>query len=165
MLEYIVTLEFTSPCLGNTRKEWLKGGSKRVYFGMPRTSQGHINFQPNWWRSNFRKAASVLAKDIPSLDLVLVDPVIRGTPQETNPARFYRRYYSSSIYSLHEAFMPGESIGLRVVAPPELSYDMLLQVLDTSGRFYGISPARPGEFGFFVVVSMFSGGTHTSLVG
>lgn len=155
MIEYAAKLEFTSPCLGNTKKEWIAGsGAKRTYFAMPRTSQGRINFQPNWWRSNLRKAAGVLAKAVPSLESVHVDPMILGTPKETQPARFFRRYYSGNIYALHEAFMPGESIGLRIVVPPEIDRDMLWQLFDTSGRFYGISPARPGEFGFFFVTDL-----------
>lgn len=154
MLEYQLTIEFVSPCLGNTRKEWSAGGRNRHYLALPRTNDGRITFQPTWWRANLRKAAPVLARDLPGLESVMFDALISGTPACTNPAQFYRRYYATKIYALHEAFLPGERLSVRVLSPPELPVDLLRAALETSGRFYGISPARPGEFGFFQVLDL-----------
>lgn len=152
MLEYLLEIAFVSPCLGNTRRELARPGApRRHYWALPRTPSGHITFQPTWWQANLRKSATVLSRAAPGLAQVRFDPQISGVPQAARPENFYRRYYTDKIYALHEAFFPGEVIGVRVLVPLELPVDLLRQVLETSGRFYGISPAKPGEFGHFQV--------------
>ena len=68
--------------------------------------------------------------------------------------RWYSRYYNKGgrqRYAVHEAICPGQEVEINCVVPEEISDDGLLELMGVAGRYRGISPYRPGEFGMFQV--------------
>ncbi len=73
---------------------------------------------------------------------------------DSPPEKLYRRYYAEDRFALHEALWPGQQIEVRLVCPPAITDDELRELLAIAGRFRGISPAKPKEFGFFTVATL-----------
>lgn len=157
MRELTVRLKFTSPCLGHVKKQYTirTGGKKkkRSYFLHLRNPQGQVIFLPTWWQAIMRNAADVLSryhKEVKELRFALE---VDGQPRPI-PDQLYNRYYAPDRYARHEAFWAGDTIGISCLVPDSISDDDFWRLMEYAGRYFGISPCRPGEYGFFVVESV-----------
>jgi hypothetical protein len=153
MRELTVRIKFTKDCLGNVKKYVAEGGNKWPVFYMPRTPDGCVRFEAKWWQSNIRFAADVLSRHHKAVQKIHFDINVDGKP---NPdvRLFYKRHFNSDKFVKHEAFKAGEIIGINCIVPSEITDDDFWRLMDLVGRFKGVSPFGPKEFGFFVVESV-----------
>ena len=149
MRELTVRIRFTRPALGSVK------GRDDDRFHFMRTPDGHVVFLATWQQTNMRLAAQLLGRHQREVDKILwdvaVDVMLRAD-------RWFRRYYTNGSgrkrYAEHEALLPGQIVGVNCVVPAEISDDDLWQLMTLAGRYKGLSPFRPGEFGHFVVESI-----------
>lgn len=157
MQELSVRIRFTAPCLGNSKlvRTRRRAGKRKksTVFLLPRNNEGRVVFSQSWWTIILRKAADILCHFQQDVSQIRFDRVVDGKPSLAEPD-LYRRYYLRNQFSLHEAFAEGDVVGLSCVIPERISQDDFWRLLSTAGKFYGISPAKHGEFGFFEVVSL-----------
>tara|TARA_A100001015_G_C14739536_1_gene613082 strand:- start:80 stop:565 length:486 start_codon:yes stop_codon:yes gene_type:complete len=139
MLEVQARIQFTTHCLGNVR-------NKKIDCFLKDPSEGRVMFLPTWWRALMSYSAKVLNKHHKLAKEVDWDPIVDGTPSE------YKRFYKPEVFQLHEAFFPGDIIGVNAVLPTKLTVTDFWQLLDVAGRYKGISPYRPEpKYGTFNV--------------
>ncbi len=155
MRELSVRIKFTKHCLGNVKQTRHEptSGKKQTYFVLPRAPDGRVIFLPNWWRQNLRFAAEVACRHQDKVSEILFDMLVDGIPRPI-PEQLYCRKYGRDLFTFHEAFYPGQAVGLNVIVPDTINDDDFYRLMDLAGRFKGISPARPTEYGFFVVESI-----------
>lgn len=153
MLEVSVKIRFTTPCLGADRRTRLGLG---VVFCFPRTPDGQVMFHQTWWRAIVTYAARVRNVPTAIVKRISWSPAIDGSP------RLWQRYvleldrpeHRRPGYAQHEAFLPGKVVGLECVLPVDLPPDGFRALLAVAGKYRGISPYKPGEYGRFEVVSI-----------
>ena len=150
MREMAVSLEFSKHCLGNVKRTCWEGGKRRSYFLLPRSPSGKVIFLPTWWTSVLIKAAEVFCRHQDLVKSIKFSLEVEGSPQ----AAFHRRYIKENQFSKHEAFFPGDVVNLTCLVPESISDEDLRQLLSIVGKYYGISPGRPNEYGFFTVLSV-----------
>ena len=153
MQEVKILLRFTVPCLGAVKRPRDGLG---VVFCFLRTPGGQVLFPPAWWRAIVTHAARV--RNIPARVIKKIEwaPAIDGSP------RLWQRYIQDPSrpegarpqYAQHEAFLPGRDIGVECILPGDLSIGTFEALMETAGKFRGISPYKPGEYGRFTVVSV-----------
>lgn len=152
MRELKVTLKFTKECLGNGKQQTDR--TQWPIYMFARTPDGCIRFEASWWRANIRFAAEVLCKHHKAVEKVHFDIAV----QCDTATQIYKRYFTSKAYMRHEALFPGDTVQVKCVVPDEISDDDFKQLMGLIGRFRGISPFGPKEYGFFTVE-----GVHKSL--
>lgn len=151
MRELTVRLTFVSACLGNVRKFSRQRDRVHHFYVMPRNpTTGRVMFPPRWWAATLRKAADILCRHQQAVSAIMFSPEIDGAPQPI-PEKFFRRHLKRKQYTKHEAFFPGDTIGVTCVVPDTISDDDFISLMRYAGRYCGISPAHPGEFGFYDV--------------
>lgn len=146
MREMTARIRFTRHCLGNVKA---KGKSGR--FLLPRTQSGSVIFLPSWHRSNMRFAARTVGKHQDEVEKILWDAQVDGA---VRPDSWYRRYYSSVRFCLHESFVPDQVIGLNCVVPENVTDDDFWRLMQVAGQYRGLSPWKPAEFGLYTVESI-----------
>lgn len=151
MRELTVRIRFVSPSLGNQKE---RDGSGRFVF--QRNPNGGVVFLPSWHNANMRMAAQLLNRHQGAVqDIhwdINVDGSLRGNPWHKN---HYRSAKSNKMrYSLHEAFEEGQIVGLNCIVPTVITEEDFWQLMGKAGQYKGLSPWKPGEFGFFEVVSI-----------
>jgi len=159
MQEVTIRLKFTRECLGSVRRVKMRNGFGKTIFSMPRGPGGRVMFLPTWW-SELVKYASELANLGQGLvGKITWDPVVDGYPRPNwrrivVPARRDRR--GRARYCSHEAFGPGDTIGVNAVLPTGLSTEDLFTLLELAGTYKGISPFHRNQelYGTFEVVSI-----------
>ena len=147
--ELTVRIRFLSPCLGNQK---LSDGSGRFVF--QRNPNGGIIFLPSWHSANMRMAAQLLNRYQGDVTEIHWDINVDGTLRE-NP--WYKNYYRSPksnkmLYSLHEAFLEGQIIGLNCIVPSKIKEEDFWRLMGKAGQYKGLSPWKPGVFRFYEVV-------------
>jgi hypothetical protein len=148
MLECVAQLRFTGHCLGNRKVE---DGT----FVFVKNPEGKVLFPAAWHHANMRFAAQVLNRYHREVKGVCWDPVVGGSLREEPWYRYYREFDGKRMrYTVHEAFFVGDVIELQVTLPPNLSTDDFMRLLVTAGKYKGLSPFKPGEFGHFSVVEV-----------
>lgn len=153
MRELTVRLRFTSHCLGNVKKHYRKQGKLRHYYLLPRNPEGKVIFMPTWWSSTLKRAAEILCRHHKEVEKVRFALEVEGNPRPT-PEQFYRRYYSDNKFSKHEAFFPGDVIGVTCAVPSEIDDDDFHRLMTYAGKYCGMSPGQSNDFGFYVVESI-----------
>lgn len=155
MRELTVRIKFTKPCLGNVKRYSVDtvSGRRWPYFVMPRTPSGQVRFEARWWRASLQFAANVLCAHQKAVREIRFDIAVDGSPSPELRS-FYKRYFDAKRFVKHEAFHEGEIVGVNCVVPSSISDDDLWRLMDIVGRFRGISPFGPQEYGFFTVVSI-----------
>jgi hypothetical protein len=147
MRELTVTIRFTKASLGSVKQD--------DEFFLPRSPSGRITFLASWHKANLRFASKVLNIHQSECENICWNIEIEGVPHES--AR-YRRYYKTnngkSRYSVHEAFFAGDLIAIHCVVPSTISDGDFSRLMSTAGQYKGLSPWKPGEFGFFEVVKI-----------
>lgn len=137
-MEVLATIRFTTPCLGNVRGRELDE--------MLRDTHGQVIFLQTWWRSGLGYAAQALCRYQKDVTKVQTDPAVKGELST------YRRYYAPDAYKLHEAFDAGSVLQARFMLPRRMSLEGFRGLLETAGRYVGISPyGYRQDFGRFVV--------------
>lgn len=139
--EVTVRLRFNKECLGAVRKgacnEMLRDPDRRVMF------------LATWWSAVMRYAAQVVNHHQDLVDKIDWDPIVDGT------TKIFRRYYETSRYTLHEAFLAGDIIGVNCVIPSGMTQDAFWQLMTVAGTYRGISPYKPDKkYGTFDVVEI-----------
>lgn len=146
-MEVRAKLKFITPCLGNERNE------QRDM--MLRGPNGKVVMLQSWWRSSLVFAASALGRFTKEVEHIQVDPEIEGTTS------IYRRWYSSSSFKEHEAFLVGSEIEARFWLPSGLRIEDLRALLETAGKYAGLSPyGFKKDYGRFLVASMEAMSSH-----
>jgi len=130
-----------------------------------------VTFLNTWWQAILKRAAELLCKhhtevkkirfalEVEGLSHPLEDVTeeIDGKKVTTLRGHFHR-YYKADRFAKHEAFFPGSVIELRCIVPQKISDDDFRRLLELAGKYCGISPACPNEYGFFTVESIQSTG-------
>lgn len=152
MREMTVRICFTKPSLGSVKRQ----GTSNLVFA--RTPSGAVAFLPTWHKWNMHFASQLVGKHVGLTNKILWDVNIDGRPR-SGEERWYRRYYTipngrRSRYSLHEAFQIGHTIGINCVVPTSITDDDFWELMATAGRFRGLSPFLPMEYGLYEVVSL-----------
>lgn len=141
MKEVKATLRFDQHSLGDCRQ--------RKISRMLHAPDGRVMFLPTWWQALMRYAAKVVNRHHSAVKDIDWDPVIEGTPRE------YKRFYAEGRYTLHEAFLPGDTIVVRACVPSVLPLAEFHNLLRIAGRYRGISPYRKGKnYGTFDVIDV-----------
>jgi hypothetical protein len=141
VIEVTSRIRFNNFCLGHRQHAKITR--------MLSDPNGNVMFLPKWWEHLMVYAARVLNRHQELVDKIDWDPVIDGRPRK------YRRYYKPEVFQLHEAYYPGDVIGVNAVLPDGLSIVAFQQLLDIAGRYRGISPYKPGrKYGTFEVLSV-----------
>lgn len=153
MRELSLRLAFSKHCLGNVKRFHSIDGKRRTYFLLPRSPEGRVIFLPTWWTAVLAKAAEVLCYHQDTVKTVKFSLEVDGLPRPV-PEQFFRRYYEEGKFWKHEAFYPGDVIGLTCLVPDSISDEDFQRLMTIVGKYYGISPARPNEYGFFTVLSV-----------
>lgn len=147
--ELTVRIRFTRPALGNVK------GHDDDRFHLMRTAEGAVMFLNGWHRQNLKMASQLLGRHQSDVDKVLWDVAVDAV---LRPDRWFRRYYTNGAgrkrYAEHEAIMPGQIVGINCVVPSGISDDDMWQLMTLAGKYKGLSPYKPGEFGHFVVESI-----------
>lgn len=150
MRELTSTIRFTKASLGD-----VKARQKEGSFLMPRNPQGSITFMATWHQSNMRFAAQVLGRHSDEIVRISWDIAVVG---DARRGSWYRRYYQTTSgktrYASHECFEAGQQVGIRCVVPPAIGDDDFWQLMEIAGRYRGLSPYRPREFGFYEMVAL-----------
>lgn len=158
MQEVTIRLQFNRECLGHIKKRH----GRQVLWEMPRDGNDHIMFLPSWWKGSLRYAAKVLGKHHREAAKVAWDPIIDGRvsrwkriiqAEDEDEAPANRR---RAGFAMHEAFKPGDVIGVNAVLPHGLSLDDFSELLQVVGTYKGISPflSATESYGTFEVTSV-----------
>lgn len=154
MREMEVRLRFDKHCLGQVRRFRWKRGKRQVYYLLPRNADGsRVTFMPSWWHSILSKAAAVLCRHQDAVRQIRFGMEVDGSPRPV-PEHFFRCYAKDGSYTLHEAFYPGDEVRLTCLVPESIPDEDFYQLMVLAGKYYGISPARANEYGFFTVISI-----------
>lgn len=151
MRELTVRIRFTKHSLGNVKRP---KSSRFAFARNPHTKA--VTFLTSWHRANLRFAAQLLGRHQTEVEKILWDINVDGVVSRES---WYRRFYKVSgthkqRYVLHESFTPGQVVGINCVVPASISDDDFWELMRIAGQYKGLSPARPGEFGHFDVVSI-----------
>src|SRR4029077_21116578 len=147
MRELTVRLRFTKAALGSVKR----GDT----FYLPRGPQGQVLFLASWHRANMRFAAEVLNLHHREVDKIHWDIAFDGAVREQPWCRhYYKSAGKRSRFIVHEAFLADQEIGINCVVPSTISDDDFWRLMAVAGQYRGLSPARPGEYGFFEVVGL-----------
>lgn len=148
MRELTVRIRFTRPCLGNAKE------ARRGRFRLVRSPGGAVIFLASWHRSNMELAARILGRHQDEIARIVWDIEVDGTVDRDGWFQRYYRVGTRQRYSLHESFRTGQVVGINCAVPPAIGDDDFWQLMQLAGRYRGISPFKPGEYGFFEVVSV-----------
>lgn len=151
MRELTIKLRFTRWCLGSVP-------ANQPYQGcllLPRNPRGQVTFLASWHRANMKVAAQLLGRHQDEVDKILWDIAVDGTVRD---GAFYRRYYANSKgrrrFVLHECFFAGQVVGVHCAVPNPITDGDFRKLMDLVGKYRGISPYNPGEWGFFEVAGL-----------
>lgn len=152
MRELAIRIRFTTPCLGKEKKHYrdTKAKKTRYKFVFNRSPNGRVVFLPTWWRAIVTKAADVLARHQSAVKQVRFGCEIDGQPEKD----LFLRYYDDDKFASHEIFAANSVVGFTCLVPHRITDEDFERILTYAGRYYGISPARPNEYGLFEVESV-----------
>jgi len=150
MRELTVRIRFREHCIGNAKEA--NGGYRLL---LPRNPFGRIVFPASWHRSNLRFAAQLLGRHQDEAQKILWDVEVDGYVRKGG---WFKRQYQTNDgrprHALHEAFLPGQVVGINCVVPATIPDDDFISLMNIAGRYKGLSPHGPGQFGFFEVESV-----------
>jgi len=148
--ERTVVICFRSPSLGNQK---LEDGSGRFVF--QRSPEGHILFLPSWHQANLAWASRAVGQYQQDALRVWWEPQIEGTLRENCWVRhYYKKRSGKTCWSVHQAFAPGQIVRAHCAVPERLPDGDLQRLLQKAGEVRGLSPWRPGQYGFFDVLEI-----------
>lgn len=150
MKEYTVHLRFVTPSLGNVKDP------KTGNFRFQRSDSGRILFMASWHKSNMRMASSILGSHQSSVDQILWDLEIDAKLKDHC---LHRIYYTKgkggkTRWQTHESLVAGQEIGINCVVPDAISEEDLWRLLTIAGKYKGLSPWQPENWGRYEVVTI-----------
>lgn len=145
--ELTVRIRFTRCSLAN-QKEREKSGR----FKFSRSPSGQIIFLAAWHQANFRTTAKLLNLHQDEVNKIFWDINIDGNLRQDCWYKVFGK--GRQRYSLHEAFFPGDVIGINCLVPTAISDEDFWRLMSKCGQYCGLSPWKPGEWGQFEVVSV-----------
>jgi len=141
MREVRVSLRFITPCLGNKR-------SVDQPDKMLRDAAGSVVFISTWWSIILTYGARALSKHQAQIRTVSWDQKVKGVTS------VYRRYYTETDYTEHEAFDTGSVIQVNALLPESIPLEDFEEILRIAGTYKGISPyGHDKGFGRFELIS------------
>lgn len=147
MRELTVRIRYVKHCLGNVKQ---RDGSGR--FELPRNPDGVIVFLASWHQTNLRYATQTLNRHQDVYTQIHWDINVDVALQRD---RWYRRYYpgpgAKNRYVLHEAIYPGQVVGINCCLPSAISDEDFWRLMTWVGRYRGLSPYKPRDYGLFEV--------------
>lgn len=151
MRELTIRIRFLTPCLGNQKS---KDGSGKFVF--QRSPDNNIIFLASWHHSNMRMASQLLNRFQAAVLNIHWDINIDGKLKENKwHKNYYRAAKSNKLrYSLHEAFHQNQIVGINCLVPNDIADEDFWRLMSKAGQYKGLSPWKPGEFGFYDVVSI-----------
>ena len=150
MRELTVRIRYSQFCLGNS-----KGSQGNLL--LPRDADGSLIFMASWHKQNMKLASQIYGQHQKAVLKILWDPKIDVVLQDTPwHKRTYLTRKGKSRYVLHEAIFPGQCVGINCLVPPAISDDELIALMNLAGKYKGLSPFKPGEFGRFTVDQVWS---------
>ncbi len=148
MREVTVYIRFTRPCLGKCKRD----NSGRFY--LLRDEADNVMFLATWHHANMKFASQLFGQHQQEISKICWDVVVdAGVVRHS----WYRRYYETNgrqRYVIHECLPAGRVVGINCVIPASISDDDFWSLMTLAGRYKGLSPAKPGEFGLFTVDSI-----------
>ncbi len=150
MRELTVRIRFTAHSLGNQK---LRDNTGRFVFQRNPTTN-HVMFLPTWHNSNMRLASQLLGRHQDEVGRIHWDPLVDGRLRQDKWYQEHYRKNGKTRYILHEAFFPGQEIGINLCLPLAISEDDFIRLMAKAGQYKGLSPWKPGEFGFYEVVEL-----------
>ena len=126
MQEVAVKIKFITPCLGNVRRD--------DYDRFERDSSGAIIFMSSWWREILQYGAQAFGKHQKLIHNVRMHARIEGGVKR------YKRYYSATRYTEHEAFLKDDAIIVKAMLPTGLPPDDFKEIFRLAGNYRGMSP-------------------------
>lgn len=151
MREVLLRVQLTSPALGAARRI---GGRGQVVFAFLRQPDGRIAIHELRWRSAAIEAATVAGLDQDAVTAVSWDTGVDGAVTYWNRHFPRRAGGGSGGYARHEALAAGTTVAVRCLLPDALSETDFQRLMEIAGRYHGISPFRPAEFGRFRVLDV-----------
>lgn len=149
MREMTVRICFSQPSLGSVKADDGK-------FYLPRSPSGQVLFMASWHACNMKFAANILGRHQGTVGEIRWDMAVDGTPRRDG---WHRRHLPGdakrSRYALHESFLSGQVVCLRCAVPAAIGDADLHELMAIAGKYCGLSPARPNEFGRYEVVEVF----------
>lgn len=116
---------------------------------MLRSDDGKVLLLQTWWRAGLSYAAQALGRHEREAKDIQAAPEVEGA------TTIYRRYYGASAFKEHEAFLAGAVIEVKFMLPASLSPESFRNLLETAGRYVGISPyGYKYDFGRFTVLDV-----------
>jgi len=150
-MELVVKLKFTTPCLGNVRRD--------DFDRMLRDDSGRVIFLPSWWRAAFAQAANAISRYYQYVDQIRAAPPVEGAI-----TKIERRYgKGDDDCKTHEGFDAGATIKVKFAIPGKMHVRQFVELLEAIGDYIGISPYgwKLGSFGHFKVLEVSPrGGSH-----
>lgn len=129
MQEIHFKIRFNQPCLGHVRAQRANR--------MLRDPEGRVMFLPTWWQSIIAYAAQLLNVSQELARKIDWDPIVDGATQ------MFKRFYEPGKFTSHEAFLPGDVVGINCVIPDGMDVATLRELLNVAGKYRGICPYKP----------------------
>jgi hypothetical protein len=151
MQEVSVRLRFNRACLGASKRN-VNG---TIIFCMDRDTSGRVLFLPSRWLVLMQYASRLANRHQELVRQIDWDPRVDGTPKND-----WRRKALSErrrpYRVLHEAFVPGYTIGVGAVLPNGMTIDDFRMLLEIVGTYRGYSPfnLESERYGTFDVISV-----------
>jgi len=146
MKEITCKLRFLTPCLGHIRHDDCDL--------FERDATGMVIFRSSWWRSLLDYGAKALGKHQKKVRDIRIHPRIDGEPQQ------YNRYFKPHKFKTHEAYMPKQTVGIKVMLPDGLPVEDFRTLFQLGGHYKGISPYQgkdQNEYGLFDLLEITEG--------
>ena len=155
MQEVTITIRFNRVCLGAAKKR--RRG--QVIFCFDRDPAGRVMFMPSAWCACMRHAAKIANRHQAAVKRIDWCPVITGEPRPDWRRTILTPNTSGSMrshYALHEAFVPGDCIGMSAVLPDDISITTFRHLLTLVGKYRGFSPFNNNQdkYGTFEIISI-----------
>ena len=135
MYEVCIKIRFSEPCLGSERSRG-KGPDK-----MERSPEGNVIISAVRWRFIMVRAADVYNRHQKRVLDVMWNAEIDGT------TKIFKRHYrieengqSFTRVKEHEAFLRGDTVGVRALVPDDIPIREFEEILSLAGEYFGISP-------------------------
>lgn len=151
MTEVTLRIRFTQPCLGGKPRKRPKDGVNVL--SMPRGVSGQVMFPPAWWRAIVAHGARVKGGSVSLANKISWSLDVDGVTQQWI-RHVPKTQDRKAGHVHHEAFLPGDVVGVDCVLPPDLKPDVFRLWMEAGGKYMGISPYKHGEWGRFEVVDV-----------
>lgn len=146
MREVELCLHFLEPCLAGIRTRNRKPGEPDYIFQRNSAGDRALIMQDMWMRTLIF-AAKASGADLRPVYTVSFDPVVDGTID-----LYTWNHGSKDRHMVHEAFLAGSRITARAVIGHPLTPESLRKLLETGGRYAGLTVAGWRKVGKFEVM-------------